>query len=72
MEDNMNDNIIMQEIEIGMKEICEEKNVRAQYVDYIGYTDVAFMKGDNAKMYQFNILDPNHPDYKSTVAWCNF
>ena len=44
------------------KEISRKHKVNIKYVEFIGAQDY----GDLGTLYYFNILDPSHPDYKST------
>lgn len=51
-----------------IKEILSKReNVDPIYLDYIGKTEVRDF--DRFDIYYFNILDPNHKRYKSTIAY---
>lgn len=49
-------------------ELSKRFGIKKEDLDYIGYTDLSFIK-DGAKLLQFNIINKNHKSYKSTVAF---
>lgn len=46
--------------------IAIKHNVAPQFLDFVGITDCTVI--NRGMLWQFNIEDPDHPNYKSTVA----
>ena len=58
----MNKNLTVEEMK---KELAQKHNVKEEFLDYIGSNPVPYTK---KIVHNFNILDPKHPSYKSTVV----
>lgn len=43
--------------------IALEKNIAPQFLEYIGV-----MEGISNRLFLFNVMDKEHPNYKSTIA----
>ena len=56
----------MNQIEKARQMLAESRNVDPEYLDYIGASDMS-CKGEGFVQYNFNIMDENHPNFKSTI-----
>jgi len=54
--------------DIALSFITKKINVKKKDLIYIGYSDLSWSK-PGRKLLQFNIMDPNHLQYKSTVSY---
>jgi len=55
-------------IKIAIKFLTKKFGLKEEDFTYIGFTDLSLIK-KGAKLLQFNIINPNHKSYKSTVAF---
>ncbi len=59
-------------IDMAKTSLKERYGVEDDDLDYIGYVDCCEIAGPGAVCMQFNIINPNHISFKSTVAFNNF
>lgn len=50
------------------RRIAARENVSIDNLEYIGVTDASMLKTPRM-LHNFNILDKDHPRYKTTVVW---
>ena len=58
---------LKKEIELAKKALVKREKINPKYLQYIGFTDVRDL--GMGVQYNFNILDPKHPRYNSTIVW---
>jgi len=51
-----------------LEQLKQYYEIEEQYLEYIGSNDYIY-KGYKFTLEHYNIMDPNHPSFKSTVAF---